>query len=225
MAPKGNVVRNGGAQRQRTMVALFDPFKDDVCEMYRTCFRVLKLTHGIFLIQVLGKEWTNQREKLRVAFDRIIQAKNNKAKKGSQSKTFKFYDYENYTTLTNLPTENNARTSLEPVPSTSSDSGFVDIETPINSNVFPTAKRPSRKRSHSENCLVICINCLEKTKKPRKLSDHESISKCLATLYPDFHQDKKYLPEIICQCCFDKLENNSQCTVDYKALIESVKMS
>ena len=137
------------------MVALFDPFKDDVCVMYRTCFRVLKLTHGIFLIQVLGKEWTNQREKLRVAFDRIIQAKNNKAKKGSQSKTLKFYDYESYTTLTYLPTENNASTSPEPVPSTSSDSGFINTETPSDSNVFPSAKRLSRKRSHSENCLVI----------------------------------------------------------------------
>ena len=112
------------------------------------------------------------------------------------------------------------------IPTTSKDNS-ISIKIPNNADIFDTSKKPSKKRSHSDNCLVICIVCLEKCKekRPRKLSGHKSVTDSLAVLYPEFYEHEKYLPGIICQCCFDKIEKQTECTVNYKALSESVMIS
>ena len=93
----------------------------------------------------------------------------------------------------------------------------------------PTNQPLTKKRTHDENNLVVCICCLEKCKekRPRKLHANESLCNQIAAIYPHFFQDIVYLPGIICQCCYDKLQSNqfSSAPVQFKELVKDVKSS
>ena len=139
-----------------------------------------------------------------------------------------FYDPAKYQTLTRLSS------NIQP---SASDSNLMVIDSvsvpsvPANetNSGHETFKVSSKKKSHSEYCFIVCICCLEKLKekRPRKVFESESLSKSVSDIYPDLFQDKVYLPEIICQCCYDKLKSNKFTTspIDYKSLVESAKIS
>ena len=182
-------------------------------------------------MQELRKEWNNERDKLRVAFDRIIQTKNNKSNKKNQSKTLNFYDSAKYQTLT-IPPIVNQHDSLDNQIEIDNDLEVLpaasNIPQPSVSSASSNVPASSRKRSHDENCLLVCINCLEKVKekRPKKICASESLSATLTSLYPNFPQDKVYLPQIICQSCSTKVKDSSaEVSVKYTALVFSVKLS
>ena len=154
---------------------------------------------------------------------------NHKSNKKNQSKTLNFYDSAKYQTLTIAPIVNQPESldnqiqidnDLEVLPA----SNIPQPSTSASSNV-PAS---SRKRSHDENCLLVCINCLEKVKekRPKKICASESLSATLTSLYPNFPQDKVYLPQIICQSCSTKVKDlSAEVSVKYTALVFSVKLS
>ena len=63
------------------------------------------------------------------------------------------------------------------------------------------------KKYHNDHCSSICLGCLKRIKKnPRSLHNNEKLSK-LATdhLYPDFLENRLFLPSAFCQTCNDKV--------------------
>ena len=94
---------------------------------------------------------------------------------------------------------------------------------------FSDKQAKKQKRSHNENSQLICICCLGKTNqnRPRKWSNDDSLCASLAALYPNFHQDKEFLPDIICQCCYDKLQVGKfkSAPVQSQNLVKNVKLS
>ena len=179
------------------------------------------------ILQALRKQWQSEKDNLVRNFDRIVQNKNGK-KKGKKMQVAIFYDPAKFQTLTRLSS------NIQP---SASGSNLMDID-PVSVPCVPanethssheTIKVSSKKKSHSEYCFIVCICCLEKSKekRPRKVFESESLSKSVSDIYPDLFQDKVYLPEIICQCCYDKLKSNKFTTspIDYKSLVESAKIS
>ena len=197
----------------------------------------------------MRKKWGIQKDGLIRDFGRLIQ-KHNKRKKAVQRKVDIFFDASKFLVFADATGLNNSSDSvpsddnIQVLPSDTIEQNYVDSNVQSNSDndssqipnepipstssdIFANFKFQSKKRSHGDNSHLVCIICLEKTKErwPKKLCNNESACNSIAALYPDFYQDQKFLPEIICQCCFDKLKIQSQCTVDYKALVLSVKES
>ena len=75
----------------------------------------------------------------------------------------------------------------------------------------------------------ICFCCLDKIKEkhPRQIEKVSIDSKIIAHVYPEFLQEKYYLPKAICKTCKDNLDDESKCgmfpLVDYVRLVENVK--
>ena len=86
---------------------------------------------------------------------------------------------------------------------------------------------PYKKKSHEDFCSIICLGCLKKItqKWPKKVKDNETLSNIVRDqLYPDFFQDRIFLPNVLCQSCSDKLKSSSsKVLVNYKSLVENVK--
>ena len=87
------------------------------------------------------------------------------------------------------------------------------------------------KKYHNDHCSNVCLGCLKKIKqkyqKPRSLHNNESLSK-LATdhIYPNFLEDRLFLPSAICQSCNDKVKSPNPKDfpmVEYKLLVNNVK--
>ena len=189
------------------------------------------------ILQALRKQWQAEKDNLVRNFDRIVQNKNGK-KKGKKMQVTIFYDPAKFQTLTRLSSNIQPSASDSNLMDTSaSDSNLMDID-PVSVPSVPanethssheTIKVSSKKKSHSEYCFTVCICCLEKTKekRPRKVFESESLSKSVSDIYPGLFQDKVYLPEIICQCCYDKLKSDKFTTspIDYESLVESAKIS
>ena len=197
----------------------------------------------------MRKKWGIQKDGLIRDFGRLIERKN-KRKKALQRKVDIFFDASKFLVFADATGLNNSSDSvlsddnIQVLPNDTIEQNYVDSNVqsssdndssqisnePIpstSSDILATFKFQSKKRSHGDNCLLVCIICLEKTKErwPKKLSGNEFVCNSIAALYPDFYQDQQFLPEIICQCCSDKLKIQSHCTVDYKALVLSVKES
>lgn len=77
----------------------------------------------------------------------------------------------------------------------------------------------------------ICLCCLEKIKDkyPKQIEKTSLDSKIIAHVYPEFCQEKEFLPKVICKTCKDNLENESKCgmfpLVNYDQLVENVKLN
>ena len=86
------------------------------------------------------------------------------------------------------------------------------------------------KKYHNDHCSNICLGCLKRIKKnPRSLHNNEKLSK-LATdhLYPDFLENRLFLPSAFCQTCNDKVISPNPKgfpLVKYKLLVDNVKAS
>ena len=86
---------------------------------------------------------------------------------------------------------------------------------------------PYKKKSHEDFLSLICLGCLKKIKqnRPTKVHGNEKISNLVRDhLYPDFFQNKIFLPKVLCQSCSDKLKSSSsKVLVNYESLVENVK--
>ena len=185
----------------------------------------------------MKKKWGLEKDGLILKFNRLLQKKNHKKKLGQKGKCEIFFDaskYQVFADASGLNSSSDSVLSDNDISASSSEQNDNTLPTETNSSENVGESKSgnnvqSKKRSHYENCQVICIFCLQKTKenRPRTLSESESLSRDFAAIvYKDFFQDKVHLPNMICKCCFLKVENQSAIPiVNYDQLVENVKKS
>ena len=125
-------------------------------------------------MQELKRKWGLEKGYLILNFNRLIQKKNKK-KKGEKAKCEIFFDASKYPTFADASGLNSSSDSVL------SDNDISASSSEQNDNTLPTETNSSenvgesksgnnvqsKKRSHYENCQVICIFCLQKTKENR----------------------------------------------------------
>ena len=76
---------------------------------------------------------------------------------------------------------------------------------------------PRAKKTHSDQCLAICIGCLQRPKGLRPLvpkNGNNSLETLVSThMYAEYFSDKEHLPKVICANCRLKLEG------EWKAIV------
>ena len=85
-----------------------------------------------------------------------------------------------------------------------------------------------KKKYHNDHCSNVCLGCLKRIKQnPRSLHNNESLSNLAKDhLYPDFLDDRLFLPSAFCQSCNRKVISpnpNGFPIVKYKLLVNNVK--
>ena len=85
-----------------------------------------------------------------------------------------------------------------------------------------------KKKYHNDHCSNVCLGCLKKiNQKPRSLHNNEKLSNLAKDhLYPDFLDDRLFLPSAFCETCNRKVTSpnpNGFPIVNYKLLVNNVK--
>ena len=172
----------------------------------------------------MKKQWLREKDNLINKFDSIVQKKGKK-KKG-QTSNCQFYDASKsqiFTEVTGVTVDNSA---VDNSVSASTISTSDNVPEPENvASTSPVSNKP--RKSHNDQTLTVCISCLKRSneKRPKKVYESDFLTNHFSAYYPDFVKDIEYLPKIICQCCLGKISSSSEPNVDYKSLVENVKLS